>query len=379
MAGRVVPNYVNSFPNTHIQHGFAVSIGSFKNDTNSLWAKYFNYPQTGLTVFYSNIGNNKIFGHQFSSLLFISYNLFNKNVKPYYLKLGIGASYFTTYYDSIKNPRNIDVGSKYMWAFQAFLYKTFLEKEGFNLRAGIGFSHASNGHTQLPNLGINSGLISLSTQFYNKKTTNYQLTKNKHSVNQKKVYSVSLRRGLGFHEYGDEDGPVGGSKRKVHSTSLALGKVYKQHLKLNIGITYRYYEQYYDQIIKNNYSEYIDNPKKSASNVVIYLGAEFLMSHFSIDFQLGVNVYKPFYKQFEKDFPAGNRFHGYEKFKSNFKRAFSSRLGLNLYLINTNKFPKHNIFIGTHIKANAGQADFTEVTLGYSYKIKPHKNYVVSD
>jgi Lipid A 3-O-deacylase (PagL) len=369
MIGRVVPNYVNAFPNTHLQHGFGLNLGTFKADTSSSWAKYYNYPQTGVTLFYSNIGNNKIFGNQFSALAFISYNIFNKPVKPYQLKIGIGASYFTTRFDSIENPRNLDVGSKLTWAFQAFLYKTLSEKEGFNLRAGIGFSHASNGHTQLPNLGINSGLISLSAQFYNKKNKRYQLTSSKSKYSPEKKISISLRQGLGFHEYGDKDGPIGGSKKSVYSTTLLVGKTYKNHLKIVVGATYRYYEQYYDQIIKNNYQEYIDNPKQSSSNIVMFIGTELLMSHFSIDVELGANIYKPFYKQFEKDFPTGNRFKGYEKFKANFKRALSTRLGLNLYLFNTNKHPKHNFFIGPHIKANAGQADFTEVTIGYSYRV----------
>ncbi len=369
MIGRVVPNYVSSFPNTHLQHGFALNIGTLKNDTSSSWTKYYNYPETGVTLFYSNIGNNDIFGNQYSVLAFISFNVFNRPIKPYYFKLGIGASYFDTYFDSITNPRNIDVGSSFTWAFQAFLYKTILEKKGMNLRAGIGFSHASNGHTQLPNLGINSGLFSLSAQFYNKEIDNYQLIKAKTKLNTHKNYSLSLRGGLGFHEYGDKDGPVGKGKKNVYSTSFSIGKTYNNHLKIVIGGTYRYYEQYYDQIIKNNYEDFIENPKKSSSNIVLFIGSEFLMGHFSIDVELGANVYKPFYKQFEKDFPAGNRFNGYEKFKANFKRALSTRLGLNLFLFNTNKLPKHNFFIGPHIKANAGQADFTELSFGYHYRL----------
>ena len=248
MIGRIVPNYVVKFPNAHLQHAFALSFGSFKTDTSSSWAKYFNYPQTGVTLFYSDIGNNKIFGHQFGALTFVSFNLFNKSGKPIYFKIGIGASYFTTHYDSITNPRNVDVGSSYTWAFQAFLYKTFLEKKGFNLRAGIGFSHASNGHTQLPNLGINSGLFSISAQFYNKEIDKYQLTKIKTKQKSPKSFSINLTQGLGFHEYGDKYGPVGEPKKNVYSTSLFLGKTYNHHLKINIGATYRYYELYHYQM-----------------------------------------------------------------------------------------------------------------------------------
>lgn len=368
--GRVVPNYVDNFPNTHLQQGLSLDIGSFKNDSNSVWSNFYNHPQTGVTLSYFNIGNNQIFGHQYSALVFISFNIFKKAAKPYYLKMGLGASYFNTRYDSISNPRNLDVGSAYTWAFQTFLYKTLLEKKGFNLRLGIGFSHGSNGHTQLPNLGINSGLISLSTQFYDKKVNRYQLLKTKlPKQNIPKNYSIGLRYGLGFHEYGDKDRPIGGDKKAVYSTSLSIGKTYNKQLKVVVGATYRYYGQYYDQITTNSIEEYLENPKQSSSNIVLFMGSEFLMGHFSIDVELGVNLYKPFYKQFEKDFPASNRFNGYSKFKSNFKRALSTRLGLNLFLFNTNRLPKHNFFIGPHIKANAGQADFTEVTFGYYYRI----------
>jgi len=367
MVGRVVPNYIDRFPNTHLQQALVLNLGAF-TDTSSTWAKYYNFPQTGISLFYSNIGNNKVFGQQFSGLIFISYKIFNKSKKPYFLKLGMGASYFTTYYDTILNPRNDDIGSPYTWAFQAFLYKTLLAKTGFNLKAGIGFSHASNGHTQLPNLGLNAGLLSLSAQFYHKNSiiaaTSFHAKKNK-----SKSYSLSLRQSLGFHEYGDEHGPVGTGKRKVYSTSLSLGKTINRHFKLIAGATYRYYEQYYYQITKRQLAAYIKQPKWAASNIVLFVGSELLMGHFSIDAEFGVNVYKPFYKQYNKDFQVANTLKSYESFKANFKRFIASRMGLNLFLFNTNKLPKHNFFVGAHIKANFGQADFSEFTFGYRYRI----------
>ena len=51
----------------------------------------------------------------------------------------------------------------------------------------------------------------------------------------------------------------------------------------------------------------------------------------------------------------------------NIKKSISSRLGAKLYAINTNKAPRHNLFLGAFINANFGQADFTELTLGYVY------------
>ena len=42
-------------------------------------------------------------------------------------------------------------------------------------------------------------------------------------------------------------------------------------------------------------------------------------------------------------------------------------MGLKYYLIGTTKVPKNNLYLGFHINANLGQADFTELSLGYVY------------
>lgn len=370
MVGRVIPNYVARFPNTYLQHGLALSVGTFKTDSTSIWAKYYNYPQTGVTLFYSYIGNNKVFGHQFSIMPFIGFNIFNKLKKPYYFKASLGAAYFTSQYDSVDNRKNVNVSSPFTWAFQLGAYKTLTEKPGMNLKVGIIFSHASNGHTQIPNFGLNSALLSLSAQFYNKNTQQYQLTQTKRKKEKKtRSYDIGISYGLGLHEYGETNVPVGGPKKGVQSTSVFAAKTYNHHFRWGIGATYRFYHTYYQQITDRNLEKYIDEPNKNASNIVLFTNVEFLMSHFSMDIELGFNIYKPFYKQYEEDFPVGKQFKGYSEFKRNFKRTITTRLGLNFYLINTNKLPKHNFYIGPHIKANAGQADFSEIAIGYVYRL----------
>lgn len=368
MIGRVVPNYIANFPNTHLQHVVALNIGSFKTDTNSTWSEYFNFPQTGISIFYSNIGNNKIFGHEVSLLSYISVNIFNKSVKPYYLKVGLGIAYFTTHYDSISNPRNVDIGSSYTWSFQAGIYKTLMEKENMNLKLGLVFSHASNGHTQLPNYGVNSALFSLSSQFYNKNLKEYQLINNK-NPRKSNSYNIGVSYGLGFHEYGDKDGPVGGEKGSVQSTSLFTTKTFNNHLRWGLGGTYRFYETYKNQIISNNLSEYENSLIKSSSNIAFFSNIELLMGHVGLDAELGFNLYKPFYKKYEEDFPPDMQIESYSKFTAHLSRFISTRLGLNLYMFNTNKLPKHNFYIGPHIKANSGSADFTEIAFGYTYRL----------
>ena len=363
MVGKVVPNYIKNFPSTSLQHVINVDVGLLRRDTSSLWAKHYNYPKTGVSFFASTIGNNNIFGTQFAILPYISFDILKKRKKNYSLKLGLGASYFTTKYDPIENSRNLDIGSTYTWAFQAFLYREIFSNKGMTFKIGGGYSHASNGHTQLPNLGLNSALLSLSAQFNKQPNDAFTVTP-KIKSKSKKNYTVSLERGLGFHEFGSKDYPIGGKKQLVEITSISVGRITKNHYKINAGLTHRFYNSYHDYIIDSNELKYINHPRKNASNLELFVGNEFYLGHVDIDIRLGVNLYKPFYKRFNELFPERTAI------EQTLKSLFSTRLGLNLFLINTNKLPKHNLYFGTYIKANVDQADFTAVSLGYTYRIK---------
>ena len=99
------------------------------------------------------------------------------------------------------------------------------------------------------------------------------------------------------------------------------------------------------------------------SNVILFIGNEFLMSHFAFDLRFGINLHKPFYNEFNPGTEIGIQI----------RKIFSSRVGLNLYLKNTNKLPRHNFFVGAHINANMAKADFTEFSLGYTFSLNSNK------
>ena len=360
MGGKIVPNYSVNFPKSTIQSAIAINIGTLNTDSSS-WAKYYNYPETGLTFFGSNLGNNKIYGNQFSISPYIQFQL-NKKPKPFYIKLAIGSSYFTTYFDSIKNTENVAIGSRFTWGFQAFLYKSIYHNNGVHLRLGGGYSHSSNGHTQLPNFGLNSGLISIAIQFYNPIKVIEDLPILISKQKSKNLF-INFRQGFGFHELGGTAEPIGGKKRAIHTSALSMGIIFNRHLKIRGGFAYRYYEQYHNYIKETESPDFIDNPTLSSSNIYFFIGSEFLMGHIGLDVMGGLNLYKPFYKEFNTVYEKN------EGTKYLLKKLFTTRMGLNLYILNTNKTPKHNAFIGTHINANFGQADFTEFNLGYLFLI----------
>lgn len=357
--GKVIPNYPDTFPSTTVQQGFTINIGSTRLDTSS-WAKYYNFPETGIMIHYANFGNNDVFGQQIGINPYISFNVFNQSKGDYKLKFGLGLAYFSTKFDSTTNYTNNMIGSDLNWDFKLFLYRNLIAKEDFNLRIGFGFSHESNGHTRMPNMGINSALFSLSGQFYKKKNnlieTPDRIKGNYHSP---KKFFIQVREGYGWQEQSKSEGPQTGRILPVYATSFGGGYIYDQHIKFRAGITYKFYEHYRTHVTENDIDNLSDNPTLAASNLVVYLGNEFLMGHVGMDMELGINVYKPFY----------NEYHPANKIATVFMRLIATRLGLNLYLFNTHQLPKHNVFLGANINANLGKADFTEFSIGYTYTL----------
>lgn len=358
MVGKILPNaQADNFPSLKPQQVIAVNIGAQKLDTNS-WARYYNFPETGIMLLYSNLGDNQTFGHQWSVLPFITFNVLNKYSDAYKFRLSAGASYFSTFHDPIENPNNESVGSHLTWDVKAFLYREIIQSKNFKLKFGIGFSHESNGHTQLPNLGVNSFLASLSGQFYSKKNTATETPlKRKYNNLSTKKHFINFHQGYGFHEQDATEGPMINRVKPVYSSYLSYGIIFNNHIKLRAGFAYRFYEQFNTHLKENSSLDLNDQRIWSSSNIIFFVGNEFLMNHFGIDAQLGFNLHKPFYNEFNRLNDIG----------TTLRKVVSSRLGVNIYLKNTNKPSRHNAFIGAHINANMAKADFSEFSLGYLF------------
>ena len=173
-----------------------------------------------------------------------------------------------------------------------------------------------------------------------------------------------MRVGIGLHEFGGPATETGGIKRSVNIISVGVGAIYKQVVKVSVGLTYRFYHQYYNYIKDYQPEEYKDSPTLNASNLIVYLGGELLLGHVGIDAEIGINVYKPFYtyhhELYEDD----------EGLSYWLKKILATRIGLKLYLMNTSKNPKNNLFVGVHLNANMGQADFSEISIGIVHRFK---------
>ncbi len=108
-AGKIIPNYPDTFPKTSLQQGFTLSIGSTKTDTNS-WAKYYNYPETGMMVHYATFGNNQVFGHQVGINPYVSFPVFNRaKAELFKMDMGNAANPILKYNKYLMSPNTNNV------------------------------------------------------------------------------------------------------------------------------------------------------------------------------------------------------------------------------------------------------------------------------
>ncbi len=355
LAGKIAPNY-EPYPPSSAKETFVLDFGE-SNIDNKPWSRYYNHPDAGISVAFSQLGNPSVFGNELDVMPFITFNTTRRLKNTWYFKIGIGASFFTKHFDSVSNPEDNAIGSTVTWNFKLFIYRSLWVTKNFNFRLCGGYCHSSDGHTALPNLGLNSALIGISAQFNRHPADPDFLYPEKPVEKTPDEYFIQLRTGFGMHARGSPFGPYDGPIYGVGSAAISGGIIFNKHVKVRAGFTYRDYGKLMD---------YTGQPYSTwqSSNIIFSLGCEFLVGHFGLDIEGGINLYKPFYHHFYEDYEGSTTSTFYY-----LKSIFPMRLGLNYYFINPAKNTRFNIFMGADIDANFGQADFSELNLGYSIRL----------
>tara|TARA_R110002049_G_scaffold86133_3_gene219106 strand:- start:6897 stop:8162 length:1266 start_codon:yes stop_codon:yes gene_type:complete len=366
----------DGFPNRKLQKQFILGIGKDHKNNPLEWAHWLKAPKTGVGIGYTDFGNLDSLGIALTIIPYVEFNLFNQ--KRLSMLVGMGGSYFNKKFDAVTNPKNQAVTTDLTWAYRAYFYYNFFGREKTDWRLGVGYSHHSNGHTKLLNQGYNSFLVSLSAEFNNPLGVSEVNTTHPNSFS-KTIYSYySIRAGLGMSALS----VAFNEKKHVYSISGEYGRVFNKTLKVGVGFYYRMYEHYYDYITNNEslvqegreFEYFKEDAWRYATNIGVSVNAEFLLNHIGLDIQLGYNFHKPGYQidwrinegwdNTPREVPASWMFGEFNS-KYKLKKQISSRLGVKYYLFGTTVVPTNNFYIGAHINSNLGQADFTELSLGY--------------
>ena len=131
---------------------------------NKLWHHENNFPEHGVGFSYFNLDNPKQLGNLYAGYFFMDIPL-NKKAKPFrlYLRTCEGIAYAPVHFDPITNHKN-NVISSPVNAYVNFKgYYRWDIAPWIRWEAGLNFSHASNGRSRVPNLGLN--LVTVNTGF----------------------------------------------------------------------------------------------------------------------------------------------------------------------------------------------------------------------
>lgn len=369
--GQTMPP-ISIYPETKNQQGIDLSFGTTTSDKGH-WAELLNYPKTGVLLSYADFGNREKVGYGISVMPFFDFGMLNTITNRLRFQVGLGGSYNNLIYDKVTNPGNHAISTHLTWAFRTFLYYDVVHRKDFNIKIGAGLTHFSNGHTRWPNLGLNSYLATVKTEFHFTKNTIPLAEETSDNTSPELQNYYGTRLGLGqktlFRNYN--------TLKDVYTASFDIGRIWNRSFKYGLSCYYRFYEDYYDyikeegSIITTHFPELKKNPFQSATAFGVFSTVEVLIDHFSVEAALGINLYKPAYKM---DWDLNNGGYTATSYapkefgvKAKIKQHVSSRLGLRYYAITAKKAPQHNVYVAATINSNLGQADFSEVSIGYVY------------
>ncbi|NER15710.1 acyloxyacyl hydrolase [Spongiivirga citrea] len=363
------------FPDRNLQIGGSLSIGTYQGLNRAEWSYWLGGASSGLSLSYQNLGNNELIGSAFALMPYFEIPIFNKGRenKKLWLNAGFGFSYINKKFDTDTNFFNKAISTNINWAYRTSLSYQLYRTNNMHLKTAIGYFHHSNGHTRLPNQGLNSFLVSVTSDFYgNSKQQDIQ--QDTPTPLSSKYQFISVRTGLGINTFSTL---VANDQKPVYAFAASYGFVKNNTFKFEFGAYYRFYKQYHDfiksddELVAERFAFFKEKPGLNASNYGLFAGAGLLLGHIGADLQLGLNIHKPFYQVDwlinEGEGIYQSSFHrlGELDWYYEIKRTVMSRMGLTAYLINTKKNPKHNVYLSAHLNANLGQADFSELSLGY--------------
>ncbi len=342
------------FPQTDFADLNEVNI-AIQTAGNKEWHQTINYPQVGLALFYGYLGNNAIMGQNFAAVPNLAFN--NRRGKRFWLqtRFGMGFAYFTKHYNAITNPTNLVIGSSINNMTFLALDGNFKLSSHFNFNVGVSTLHFSNGHYQLPNLGANIPSVNVGISYFPvAKPAYYKRDSITHPV---KKLLFNMNFGYGRHEFGSATKATGGPKYNVFQGALYVSKRWRQICNVHLGVFVSYYADYYDFIVSE---EMFKNQQHLKSTVItVFLGHEWMIGHFGLVAQSGINVYNPFLKEYRKQLDA--------KTSADLGTYISNKVGIHYYVWNPMRTTSKNLYFGMYLKANFGTADFAEIAMGYSF------------
>ncbi|MCB9195854.1 MAG: acyloxyacyl hydrolase [Flavobacteriales bacterium] len=164
--GFALPEYsfVSYFTDSYIK-GFEVNVIKETVGKNQ-WERIYNYPEVGVSIFHTSLGNDSLFGKATAVNYFFKLKLIDQVRFSFYNRTGIGLGYLTERFDLNSNKSNVAIGSHFNVHFSFKWGVNFRLADRWVINGGLSFDHFSNGNTVDPNRGLNNFTGFFGTSYY---------------------------------------------------------------------------------------------------------------------------------------------------------------------------------------------------------------------
>ncbi len=299
------------------------------------WARLYPKSQLGVILSVQQTGNREVLGTAWALAPVLHWQLLERSNWSWGLELGLGLGYLSRRFDSFANPQNIVIGSALNAYARARLQASY-RLGPWRPQLAFMVSHYSNGNYRSPNLGINLVNLQAGLQYYWSSLETPYEHKSKIEVPFKRFHPF-VQMGLGASARISR-GPV----FPVYALSTGLQWRYHKRAFMSAALEYSLNTAVYAFRVHNHGAAL---PLSEFNRYAFWLNHEFLFGR--IGFQTLGGLYLN--QHVEQ------------------RSIFATGVGFNGYLKNPYSHPRHQFWLGLHVRAYMGLADYVSVQLGYGF------------
>jgi hypothetical protein len=247
---------------------------------NKLWHIENNRPDIGLTLQCLDFKNAPQLGYGLIAAPYIEIPL-NEREKPSRLVLRLcwGVTYLTKKFDITENHKNIAIGS-HVNAFVQFKWFWHLRLSKYlRFEPGFAFSHASNGRSKNPNLGLNVVSVNASLNILIPSSSKSKVERIDSSTRVKSKNELMAFAAVGFNQR-----EVMGREMETYVVSVAYQRNVRNTHKFSAGI-----DVFYDQNYWIDYENSLLRPPTGIdrTRAALRLGYSYNIGRISLPIEMG--------------------------------------------------------------------------------------------
>ena len=305
------------------------------------WSNKWNHPKVGIAYSFLSFGDKEVLGFAHSIFPNAYFTVLNKDKLKLQISAGFGISYLNRTFQVQQNETNNAIGS-HINNISKIGFSFMVPSNSFSLRAGVDFTHYSNGGTTSPNSGINvvtanAGMI---IPFHKANIENEESTEGFDSKKESK-HGINFQYHIGI----TEDDVLNGPKYLVHASSLAYSYSFSPAYRLYAGIEHEYnFAKFHFEL---NAFQSREEASRRAQKLIFIVAQEFQLVNFSLRTQIGIYTKYPY---------------------DDNRNPFYFKL-IPQYQIPLNKLPLvDSVTIGLALKSHYAKAEYLALSFGLNLK-----------